>query len=138
MSILKGVDHIAIAVQDLDASIKQFEEQFGIKVKHREIVESNGVEIALVEVGGTAIELVQGITDDSPIKKYVNKKGSGIHHIAFEVEDIQAALAAMNAAGVKMIDNTPRPGKQGSQVAFIHPESTQKILYELVQKKSED
>jgi methylmalonyl-CoA epimerase len=134
--MLKGVDHIAIAVVNLDASIKQFEEQFGVAVKHREVVESNGVEIALIEVGGTAIELVQGITENSPIKKYVEKKGPGIHHIAFEVEDIQETLKKLGAVGIKMIDKNPRPGKQGSQVAFIHPESTQKILYELVQKKS--
>jgi methylmalonyl-CoA/ethylmalonyl-CoA epimerase len=138
LTVLKGVDHIAIAVGDLDASIKQFKEQFGVPVKHREIVESNGVEIALIEVGGTAIELVQGITENSPIKRYVEKKGPGIHHIAFEVEDILDTLSKLEAAGIKMIDQTPRPGKQGSQVAFIHPESTQKILYELVQKKSSE
>ena len=136
--MFKGVDHIAIAVENLDEAIEQFEGQFGVPVKHREVIESDGVEIALIEVGGTAIELVQGISDDSPIKKYVEKKGPGIHHIAFEVADIAGAIEKLKTAGVKMIDKTPHRGKSDSLIAFIHPESTQKILYELVQKKSNE
>ena len=137
-NVFKAVDHIAIAVEDLNEAIKQFEGQFGVPVKHREVIESDGVEIALIEVGGTAIELVQGISDSSPIKKYVEKKGPGIHHIAFEVADIVGALKKLEAAGVKIIDKTPRRGKEDSLIAFIQPGSTQKVLYELVQKKSSD
>jgi methylmalonyl-CoA/ethylmalonyl-CoA epimerase len=133
--MFKAVDHISIAVKDLDASIEQFRDTFGVPVKHREILEANGVEIALIEIGGTSIELVQGISDTSPIRMYVENKGPGIHHIAFEVEDIHETLKILAAAGIEMIDRTPRRGKQGSLIAFIHPDSTQKILYELVQKK---
>jgi len=131
--MIKGVDHVAIAVEDLDDTLAQFERLFGAKAQHREIIEGYGVEVATVNLGNTCVEFVQGKTPESPTRKYIERKGPGIHHIAFEVDDIAAAMAALAAAGAEMIDHAPRPGKGGSKVAFIHPKSTGRILYELVQ-----
>jgi methylmalonyl-CoA/ethylmalonyl-CoA epimerase len=133
--MFKQIDHIAIAVENLDEAVRLYEKHFRARVSHREIIEQDGVEIAVITVGGTSIELVEGKTDKSPIRNYVAKKGPGIHHIAFEVDDIESAIASLRASSVQLIDDEPRPGKEGSLVAFIHPKSTQKILYELVQKK---
>ena len=131
--MIKSIDHVAIAVEDLDKTLDQFERLFGAKVEHRETIDGYGVEVATVNLGNTCIEFVEGKTPDSPTRKYIDKKGPGIHHIALEVDDIASAMAALAAAGAELIDRTPRPGKGGSQVAFIHPKSTGKILYELVQ-----
>ncbi|MCK5618644.1 MAG: VOC family protein, partial [Candidatus Krumholzibacteria bacterium] len=95
--------------------------------------ESYHVEVATVNLGNTSIEFVEGKTPDSPTRKYIEKKGPGIHHVALEVDNITEAIAALTAAGARMIDQTPRTGKGGSLVAFVHPASTGKILYELVQ-----
>jgi len=133
--MFKQIDHIAIAVDDLDVAVRLYEEKFHAKISHREYIERDGVEIAVIEVGATSIELIAPRSEKSPIHGYLAKKGPGIHHIAFEVDDIESAVAALRAAGVRLIDEKPRPGKEGSLVAFLHPESTQKILYELVQKK---
>ncbi len=97
-----------------------------------------GVETATFEIGGTAIELVQGTTDGSPIRKFVETKGPGIHHIAFAVGDVEDAIAALKKDGLRLIDETPKPGKEGSLIAFIHPKSTQKILFELVEPAKKD
>ncbi|MFH1755917.1 MAG: methylmalonyl-CoA epimerase [Candidatus Latescibacterota bacterium] len=130
------IDHIAIAVDNLEDSIQLYETRFHAKVVHREFIEHDGVDIAVIEVGDTSIELVEGKSAQSPIRKFVQTKGPGIHHIAFEVEDIRAALAELKGKSLALIDDEPRRGKEGSLVAFIHPKSTQKILYELVEKKS--
>jgi len=131
--MIKGIDHVAIAVENLDETLLQFERLFGATVTHRETIEGYGVEVATVNLGNTCVEFVEGKTPDSPTGKYVDRKGPGIHHIAFEVDDIEAAMAALVAGGAELIDRSPRTGKGGSKVAFIHPKSTGKILYELVQ-----
>lgn len=133
--MFKQIDHIAIAVEDLDKAVALYEENFAAHVSHRERIETDGVEIAVIEVGGTSIELVEAKSEKSPIRKFIESKGAGIHHIAFEVDDIESAIALLKAGSIELIDEKPRPGKEGSLVAFIHPRSTQKILYELVQKK---
>jgi methylmalonyl-CoA/ethylmalonyl-CoA epimerase len=133
--LLKRIDHVAIAVTNLDEALSQFEALFGVRAEHRETIAGYGVEVATVKFGNTSIEFVEGKTPDSPTRRYVEKKGPGIHHIAFEVDDIEAALAALAAAGAGLIDESPRPGKGGSRVAFIHPKSTGRILYELVENK---
>lgn len=131
--MIKGIDHVAIAVDNLEETLEQFERLFGATADHRETIASYNVEVATVQLGNTCIEFVEGKTPDSPTRKYVENKGPGIHHIALEVTDIAAAMAALTAAGAELIDKTPRTGKGGSQVAFIHPKSTGKVLYELVE-----
>jgi methylmalonyl-CoA/ethylmalonyl-CoA epimerase len=131
--MINSIDHIAIAVADLDAAIELYEKTLGLTLTHREHVESFGVDTATFNVGGTAIELLEGKTEGSAIRRFVETRGPGLHHIAVVVEDIEKSLEALRAEGVRLIDKTPRPGKENSLVAFIHPKSTQKVLYELVQ-----
>ena len=132
---IRGIDHIAIAVENLDAAIATFESVFGLKAHHREEIAGFGVAIATIATRDTEIELVQGTTPDSPITKFVATRGPGLHHIAFEVGDIDGALKKLAASGVALIDTVARPGKQGSRVAFIHPKATGKVLCELVERK---
>jgi len=131
------IDHIAIAVENLDEAVEHFKRLFGLTVTHRETVPDYKTDTATFDLGGTAIELIQGTTEESTIRKFVKARGPGIHHIAFAVEDIEQALADLKAKGVRLIDEAPRRGNENSRVAFIHPESTQKILYELVQREPE-
>jgi len=133
--MIRGVDHIAIAVADLDAAVSLFATVFGVKAVHREEIAGYGVRVATLSTGGTAIELVQGITPDSPITKFVAERGPGMHHVALEVADIDAALATLREQGVPLIDQEARPGKQGSRVAFIHPKATGRVLCELVENR---
>ena len=133
--MIKNVDHIAIAVENLDNALENFEKLFGATVEHREEIAGYNVEVATVRVGNTCLEFVEGKTPDSPTRRYVDKKGQGIHHIAFEVDDIVTAMASLVEAGGNLIDQAPRDGKDGSKVAFVHPKSSGKILYELVENK---
>jgi methylmalonyl-CoA/ethylmalonyl-CoA epimerase len=130
---LARVDHIAIAVADIEASLALYENTFGCHAGHRERIDDYGVEIATIQIGDTAIELVQGTTHESPISKFVKNRGPGIHHIAFAVDDIRAALEQLESQGMQLIDREPRRGKEDSLVAFIHPRATHGVLYELVQ-----
>ena len=131
--MIEKVDHIAIAVEDLDRAIAMYSAVFGVGVSDRERVEDYDVEIATLPVAATAIELIEGKSERSPIRKFVENHGPGLHHIAFVVEDIQASLDALRRQGVRLIDETPRRGKANSLVAFIHPKATERVLYELVQ-----
>jgi methylmalonyl-CoA/ethylmalonyl-CoA epimerase len=131
--MIRGIDHIAIAVADLDAAVSLFATVFGMKAVHREEIAGYGVRVATLATGGTAIELVQGITPDSPITKFVAERGPGMHHVALEVANIDEALALLREQGVPLIDQAARPGKQGSRVAFIHPKATGRVLCELVE-----
>ena len=132
--ILTEIDHVAIAVHDLEAAIAYYEEAFGAEVHHREIVESDGVEEALVKVADSYIQLTTATRPDSPISKYLEKRGEGLHHIGYRVDDCQAALEAMVAAGATPIDQSPRPGSRGTTVAFMHPKGSFGTLFELVQE----
>lgn len=134
MMILTEIDHVAIAVHDLEAAIAYYQEAFGAEVHHREIVESDGVEEALVKVADSYIQLTTATRSDSPIAKYLEKKGEGLHHIGYRVDDCQAALDAMVAAGATPIDQSPRPGSRGTTVAFMHPKGSFGTLIELVQE----
>ncbi len=136
--MFKKIDHIAIAVENLDEAVRLYEQHFQSAVSHREFIEQDGVEIAVIPVGDTSIELLEAKSENSPIHSFIAKKGPGIHHIAFEVEDIESAIASLRAHSIQLIEEKPRTGKEGSLVAFIHPKSTQKILYELVQKERSD
>ena len=132
--ILTEIDHVAIAVHDLEAAIAYYEEAFGAEVHHREIVESDGVEEAIVKVADSYIQLTTATRPDSPIAKYLEKRGEGLHHIGYRVDDCQAALEAMVAAGATRIDQSPRPGSRGTTVAFMHPKGSFGTLIELVQE----
>ena len=131
--MIKGVDHVAIAVEDLDSALSLFETLLGLKAHHRETISEHKVEAATIKVGSTDIELVAGTSPESSISKFIEKRGPGIHHIALQVGDIATAISTLKSSNASMIDDTPRPGKENSQVAFIHPKSTGKILFELVE-----
>ena len=133
--MIQGIDHVAIAVADIEAAIQVFESVLGMKVKHRENVASFKVKTATLSTGGTDIELIQATSDDSPVAKFVAERGAGLHHVAFAVPDIEAALGMLREQDVQLIDQTPRPGKDGSRVAFVHPKATNRVLCELVQNR---
>ncbi len=132
--LLTEIDHVAIAVRDLEATIEYYREAFGAEVHHREIVDSDGVEEALVKVADSYIQLTTAIRDDSPIAKYLEKRGEGLHHVGYRVDDCAEALASMVAAGATPIDQAPRPGSRGTTVAFVHPKGSFGTLIELVQE----
>jgi methylmalonyl-CoA epimerase len=133
-SLLTEIDHVAIAVRDLDAAIAWYADVFGATVEHREIVESDGVEEALVRVADSYVQLLTPTRDDSPVAKYLEKKGEGLHHVAYRVADCAAALEAVKASGYQVIDQAPRPGSRATTVAFIHPKASFGTLIELVQE----
>jgi len=135
--LLTEIDHVAIAVRDLEAAIDFYERAFGATVDHREIVESDGVEEALLTVADSYIQLTAATRPDSPIAKSIDKRGEGLHHIGYRVDDCAEALAAMVAAGATAIDAAPRPGSRGTTVAFVHPKGSFGTLIELVQENPE-
>jgi methylmalonyl-CoA epimerase len=132
--LLTEIDHVAIAVNDLEAAIAYYRSAFGAEVHHREVVERDGVEEALLKVADSYIQLTRPTRPDSPIAKYLEKRGEGLHHIGYRVDDCAAALAAVLAAGGKAIDEAPRPGSRGTTVAFVHPKGSFGTLIELVQE----
>ena len=132
-ALFTEIDHVAIAVNDLEAAIAYYRDVYGAVVDHREVVESDGVEEALLKVADSYIQLLTPTRPDSPVAKYLEKKGEGLHHIGYRVADCGVALEAVKAAGGKVIDQAPRPGSRGTTVAFIHPKTTFGTLVELVQ-----
>ena len=133
--VLKNLYHVAVAVNDMEAVEKVYETALGLTVEHREVVEEQGVKTSMLvpEDGGTAIELLEPLDDSSPVSKFLEKRGEGIHHICFRVDNIEAALERLKAAGVRLIDETPRPGAYNSRVAFIHPKAANGVLIELAE-----
>jgi methylmalonyl-CoA epimerase len=127
-----GVHHIGIAVDDLDAAVERYRSLFGATVEHRERVEDQGVEAASLHVGGSRIELLAPLGPETPVGKFLAKRGPGMHHVAFEVEDVAGELERLKADGVQLIDEAPRLGMFGLQVAFVHPEATGGVLAEFV------
>jgi methylmalonyl-CoA/ethylmalonyl-CoA epimerase len=132
--MLTEIDHVAIAVNDLEAAIAFYQSAFGAEVEHREIVERDGVEEALLRVAESYVQLITGVREDSPITKHLAKRGEGLHHVGYRVDDCAKALEAMKAAGATPIDAAPRPGSRGTTVAFIHPRGALGTLIELVQE----
>ena len=133
-SLLTEIDHVAIAVNDLDAAIEWYREAFGATVAHREIVQSDGVEEALLAVAESYVQLLTPTNDESPVAKYLEKRGEGIHHIGYRVDDCAKALKAITDMGGRALDEAPRPGSRGTTVAFIHPKTSFGTLIELVQE----
>jgi methylmalonyl-CoA epimerase len=132
--LLTEIDHIAIAVKDLEAAIAYYQNAFGATVDHREVVESDGVEEALLKVAESYIQLLTPTRPDSPVAKAIEKRGEGLHHIGYRVNNCAEVLAAMIAAGATAIDKAPRPGSRGTTVAFMHPKGSFGTLIELVQE----
>jgi methylmalonyl-CoA/ethylmalonyl-CoA epimerase len=135
-SLLTEIDHVAIAVRDLDAAIAWYEDAFGATVEHREVVESDGVAEALLRVADSYIQLLTPTREDSPVAKYLETKGEGLHHVGYRVSNCAVALEAVKAAGGRVIDNAPRPGSRGTLVAFVHPKTSFGTLIELVEDRA--
>ena len=129
---IKRIDHVAIAVENIDESLAKFSQAFGLAAREREVVESQRTEAALLPVGESNIELIEPKGNDG-LRRFLDKRGPGLHHIAIEVEGIEAALALLKSAGVPLIDETPRAGARGHKVAFVHPKATGGVLIELVE-----
>jgi methylmalonyl-CoA/ethylmalonyl-CoA epimerase len=128
------LDHVGIAVGDLAEALAFYRDALGLEVEAPEEVASQRVRARFVPLGEAAIELLEATSPDSPVKKYLDRRGPGLHHVTFRVEDIRAALAELKARGVRLVDETPRPGAHGSLVAFIHPSAAHGVLVELLQK----
>jgi len=131
--MLTRIDHIGVAVTDLDGAIALYEGTFGMPVVHRETVAEQGVEAVLLDVGEGHVELLRPLGEDTPVGKFLARKGPGLHHVAYQVEDVERTLEALRQAGVRLIDETPRTGIRGSRVAFVHPAATGSVLTEIVQ-----
>ena len=132
--LLTEIDHVAIAVNDLDAAIGWYETVFGATVEHRERIEKDGVDEALLRVADSYVQLLTPFRDDSTVAKYLAAKGEGLHHVGYRVDDCAAALQAVKDAGGRVIDEVPRPGSRGTTVAFVHPKTSFGTLIELVQE----
>jgi methylmalonyl-CoA epimerase len=127
------IDHIGVAVEDLDAAIALYETAYGMELVHRETVEEQGVEAVLLDVGENHVELLRPLSPETPVGKFLAKRGQGLHHVAYQVLDIDATLETLRERGLRLIDETPRIGIRSSRVAFLHPTSTGGVLTEIVE-----
>jgi methylmalonyl-CoA/ethylmalonyl-CoA epimerase len=127
------IDHIGVAVEDLDSAIALYEQSFEMQLAHRETVESQGVEAVLLDVGDGHVELLRPLGPDTAVGKFISKRGAGLHHVAYAVTDIDATLESLKESGVELIDDKPRVGIRNSRVAFLHPRSTGSVLTEIVE-----
>ena len=127
------IDHIGIAVERIDDALALYQATYGMELVHREVVAEQGVEAVLLDVGENHVELLQPLGPDTPVGKFLSARGPGIHHVAYQVADIEAVLEALKAQGLRLIDEHPRIGIRGSHVAFIHPKSSGGVLTEIVQ-----
>jgi len=132
--VLTEIDHVAIAVRDLDGAVAWYAAVLGAHVVHREVVESDGVEEALVKVADSYVQLLTPTTATSPVAKFLASRGEGLHHVAYRVDDCGAALEAVKASGARVVDQVPRPGSRGTTVAFVHPSASFGTLIELVEE----
>jgi methylmalonyl-CoA epimerase len=135
--MLSALDHVGVAVEDIDSALALYRDGLGMPLVHRETVAEQGVDAALLDVGDGHIELLAPLAPDSPVGKFLTRNGPGLHHVAYRVASVQQALEACAAAGMRLIDETPRTGIRGSRVAFIHPASTGGVLTEIVQPATE-
>jgi len=131
--VFERIDHIGVAVEDLDAAVELYLERFGMAEQHRETVEEQGVEAVLLEIGEGHVELLKPLGPDTAVGKFLSARGPGLHHVAYQTSDIDAALEQVKAAGLRLIDETPRIGIRGSRVAFLHPKATAGVLTEIVE-----
>ena len=134
--MLGKIEHVALAVADLDAAVEHYENVWGLTVSHRERVEDQGVEEAMLPLGESFLQLLGPTSPDTTVGKFVARRGEGLHHIAYEVDDLEAALAELKSKGVPLIDEVPRRGGRGHMVAFVHPKGNHGLLVELIQRPS--
>ena len=127
------IDHVGVAVEQLDEALELYRERFQLELAHREVVEEQGVEAVLLDVGENHVELLAPLGPDTPVGKFLAKHGPGLHHVAYQVDDIDSTLGVLKQAGLRLIDEQPRTGIRGSRVAFMHPRSTAGVLTEIVQ-----
>jgi methylmalonyl-CoA epimerase len=132
--LLREVDHVGIAVTDLEAAVEEYRRAFNVEPAHRERVEHQGVDEVLFRVGASYIQLLGSLGPDTPVGRFLARRGEGIHHIAYRVDDLAAALDALRDAGVRLIDEHGRPGSRGTTVAFVHPSAMHGVLVEVVQE----
>lgn len=130
---LQRIDHVGYAVEDLDEAVAYHQRLYGTAVAHREHVESDGVEEALLAVGESYIQLLAATRDDSPVARFLARNGPGVHHVGYGVGDVAATLAELKAMGARVVDEHPRPGSRGCTVAFLHPKGAMGVLVELVE-----
>jgi methylmalonyl-CoA/ethylmalonyl-CoA epimerase len=131
--MLGKIEHVAIAVADIDAAIEHYRDVWGLEVAHRERVEDQGVEEAMLPLGGSYLQLLGSTGAETTVGKFLERRGEGLHHIAYEVDDLEAALRELKAKGVRLIDEEPRRGGRGHMVAFVHPKGNHGLLVELIQ-----
>lgn len=129
---VRGIHHIGVAVADLDEAVATYQHLFGAHVEARETIESQGAEAVAMHVGDSRVELLAPLGEDTPIGRFLARRGPGMHHVAYEVEDLGAELARLGGDGVELVDSVPRPGLYGLQVAFLHPQAVHGVLSELV------
>jgi methylmalonyl-CoA/ethylmalonyl-CoA epimerase len=128
----RGIHHLGVAVEDLDSALSTYERLFGARLEHRETVDDQGVEAASLRIGSDRVELLAALGDDTPVGRFLAKRGPGMHHVAYEVDDVGAALEELNAEGAELIDESPRRGLFGLEVAFVHPDAVHGVLAEIV------
>jgi methylmalonyl-CoA/ethylmalonyl-CoA epimerase len=131
--MFRRIDHVGLAVDDLDTALALYEGTYGMPVVHRETVTEQGVEAVLLDVGENHVELLRPLAGDTAVGRFLAKRGPGLHHVAYQVADIEAALAQLRSQGVRLIDESPRIGIRGSRVAFVHPTASASVLTELVE-----
>jgi methylmalonyl-CoA/ethylmalonyl-CoA epimerase len=132
--VARGIHHVGVAVQDLDEALGTYERLLGAELEHRAFMESQGVEAAAVLVGGGRVELLAPTGEDTPVGRFLARRGPGMHHVAYEVADVDEALRELTAAGAQLVDERPRPGLFGLEVAFVHPDAVHGVLTEVVSR----
>ena len=130
---LLNLDHVAIAVQDLDQAAEDYRRRYGVMPIYREVVEEQGVEEAMLPIGGSFVQLLGALHPDTPVGRFLERRGEGLHHVAYAVVDIEAALAHLKAEGARLVDKAPRTGGRGTRIAFVHPKGGNQTLVELVE-----
>jgi methylmalonyl-CoA/ethylmalonyl-CoA epimerase len=131
---LDDIDHVGIAVTDLEASVRRYRDAFGVEPSLRETIEEQGVEEVLFKVGTSYVQLLRALGPDTPVGKFLERRGEGVHHVGYRVGDIRAALSRLDDGGFELVDEEPRPGSRGTTVAFVHPKALDGVLIELVQE----
>lgn len=131
--MLGKIEHVALAVSDLEAAIDLYENVWGLELEHREVVDDQGVEEAMFRIGDSYIQLLHPLSAETTVGRFIENRGEGLHHIAYEVQDLAAALESLRKSGIELIDDEPRDGSRGSRVAFVHPKGNRGVLVELVQ-----